>query len=68
MTPRDDAEACLSLAYKYPSLRACVKGQRPQLLLRDPVLQTLEIQIEALTDAFEERVIKLAHNPDESEE
>jgi hypothetical protein len=57
------ADACVSLAYKYSSLRGCVLDQRPELL-GDPLLATINMQIEALTLAFDSRVRSLAEGAD----
>lgn len=53
------ADACLSLAYKYHTLRGCVKDQRPQLM-SDPKLAMIDMQINILMQAFDARVKALA--------
>jgi len=60
-----DAQACLSLSYKYSTLRDCVNDQRPTLAKADPMLVMLNAQIDALEQAFARRVTEIADAEEE---
>lgn len=60
---KEEALACLSLAYKYVKLSDCVRDQRPSLL-RDSILCNLLSQMEAMEYLFKKRVEELAYEDD----
>lgn len=60
MSKQQDAEDCLSLAYKYVCLSDCVQSQRPSLL-SDSILSNLLAQKEVVEILFEKRVRELAY-------
>lgn len=59
MSLRDDANAVLSLEYKYANLMDCIEGQRPSLL-SDDVISFNQQMIEYANKAIKERVLALA--------
>lgn len=57
---QEAADACLSLAHEYHTLRGCAKAQRPELM-SDPKLAMIDMQIDILMQAFEQRVREIAN-------
>lgn len=57
---KQEALDCLSLSYKYYTLRDCVKSQRP-ILMDDFKLSLIDAQIEHLEQLFEDRIRTLAY-------